>query len=149
MKRLIFSISICFLAASMQADAQDASADVKRALLDYIEGFYEGDSVKIIRSIDPAVVKYGYWRDSTGQYSGEPMSYQEMIDYAKRVKASNRPQPAGRVKEVQIFEVSDQTATGKVTAWWGSDYILLAKENNRWMIRMVLWQGPPPKLVNG
>jgi hypothetical protein len=33
-------------------------------------------------------------------------------------------------------------ASGKVTAWWGIDYILLEKINNKWMIRMVLWQGP-------
>jgi hypothetical protein len=142
MKRLISSLPMFFFTFMMPVQAQDANAEVQRALLDYIEGFYEGDSSKIIRSIDPAVVKYGYWRDSTGQYTGEPMSYREMIDYANKVKARNRPQQEGRVKMAELFEVQDQTATGKVTAWWGTDYILLAKVNNKWMIRMVIWQGP-------
>jgi predicted lipid-binding transport protein (Tim44 family) len=32
---------------------------VRRAVLDYVEGFYEGDSVKLARSIRPEVYKYG------------------------------------------------------------------------------------------
>jgi hypothetical protein len=39
-------------------------------------------------------------------------------------------------------KIQDQTASAKVTAWWGTDYILLENINDKWMIRMVLWQGP-------
>ena len=31
----------------------------------------------------------------------------------------------------------------KVTAWWGTDYLLLGKFDGRWMIRDVLWESPP------
>ena len=43
-----------------------------------------------------------------------------------------------------IFDVQDQTASAKLTAWWGTDYLLLARYDGRWMIREVLWQTPPP-----
>jgi len=34
-------------------------------------------------------------------------------------------------------------AAAKVTAWWGTDYLLLGKFDGRWMIRDVLWESPP------
>lgn len=45
-----------------------------------------------------------------------------------------------------MYDVQDQTASAKLTAWWGTDYLLLAKEKGRWMIIAVLWQSPPPRL---
>jgi hypothetical protein len=44
---------------------------------------------------------------------------------------------------VEIYDVQDQTASAKLTAWWGTDYLLLARIDGRWMIRQVLWQSPP------
>ncbi|MDX1943016.1 MAG: nuclear transport factor 2 family protein [Saprospiraceae bacterium] len=136
-------IILFFTVCSISIMAQTDQAQVQSACMDYIEGFYEGDTSKIIRSIDAAVFKYGYWKDSkSNAYSGEPMSFQEMLDYANNVKAKKSFAKADAPKKVEIYEVQDQTAAAKVTAWWGTDYILLAKLNNKWMIRSVLWQGP-------
>ena len=76
------------------ATSQDREA-VKRAVLDYVEGFYEGDSVKLARSVRPDIYKYGFWRprDSTS-YAGEQMKYPEFFDYARNVKQKNRQAPA-------------------------------------------------------
>jgi len=146
-----FLFSICLLAITSGARAQAAPratpADrdsVRRAALNYIEGFYEGDTAKLVRSLRPELSKYGFWRDSTQKYQGEPMSFQQAIDYAKRVKARNRPVPASWPKEVAIFEVLPHTAAAKVTAWWGTDYLLLGKYDGRWMISHVMWESPPP-----
>jgi hypothetical protein len=122
------------------------SIEVRLAMMDYIEGFYEGDSAKIIRSVSPEVTKYGYWKEKNATtYAGEPMTYQEMIDYAVRVAKNTKKAKIGTLEKVEIFDLQDQTASGKVTAWWGTDYILLEKVNNKWLIRMVLWQGPLKK----
>jgi hypothetical protein len=60
-------------------------------MLDYIEGFYEGDTVKLSRSVADYSVKYGYWKDDkTNKYAGEAMSHKEMMDYAVGIKAKNR-----------------------------------------------------------
>ena len=117
---------------------------VRRAVLDYVEGFYEGDTAKLARSLRPDLSKYGFYRakDST-RYVGEPMTYREAIDYAARVKARNRPAPATAPKQVVLLDVQDQTAAAKLTAWWGTDYLLLGKYNGRWMISHVVWQSPP------
>jgi len=125
------------------APSPDAEA-VARAARDYIEAFYEGDSTKIVRSISPTVVKYGYYiprGDST--YHGEGMSYAQMLDYVRRVKASGRATPASAPRDVVLLEVLDQVAAAKVVAWWGTDFLHLARVDGRWMITQVIWQSPP------
>ena len=115
---------------------------VRRAALDYVDGFYEGDTVKLVRALRPELFKYGFWRDSTGRYSGERMSFDEAIAYAKRVKARNRPVDPKWPREAAVLDMQDQTAAARVTAWWGTDYLLLGKYEGRWMIAHVMWQGP-------
>lgn len=125
------------------APTEDAVA-VTRAARDYLEGFYEGDSTKIVRSVSPSVVKYGYYiPKGASTYSGEAMTYAEMLDYVRGVKARGRPVPASAPREVSLFEVLDQTAAVKVVAWWGTDYLHLARIDGRWMITQVIWQTPP------
>src|SRR5262245_4488017 len=136
---------IATLAGVGPARAQSTDREgVRRAVLDYVEGFYEGDTMKIARSIRPEVMKYGFFvPDKATSYSGEAMSFREMIDYAKNVKARGRPTPATAPKQVDILDVADQTAAAKLTAWWGIDYLQLAKYDGKWMIVHVLWQSPP------
>jgi hypothetical protein len=71
---------------------QDNKQLVSDAVLDYVDAFYLGDTTKILRSISPHVVKYGYYRkkDAT-TYEGEPMSYREMLDYATNVGKRRTP----------------------------------------------------------
>lgn len=139
---LVFLLSFFTATLLAQNDNADQLA-VQRALLDYVEGFYEGDTAKIIRGVWPEVNKYGYWKNKdTGAYAGEPMSFQEMKNYAENVRQKGRFAKPDAPKKVEIFEVQDQTASGKVTAWWGTDYILLGKHDGAWKIVHVLWQGP-------
>ena len=128
-------------AASLSAQSPDPSGAIRQAMLDYIDGFYTGDTTLLVRSVSPSVIKYGYWQDKPdAPFVGEPMSYAEIVAKPRRPHA---PKP-GAPREVQILEAQEQVASGKVRAWWGIDYILLARENDRWMIRSVLWQGPLP-----
>jgi hypothetical protein len=140
----LLGLTITTLASPLHA--QTASPDreaVKRAVLDYVEGFYEGDSAKLARAVRPEVFKYGFWkaRDST-RYAGEQMKYPEFFDYARRVKQNNRQAPPTAAKVVDVYDVQDQTASAKLTASWGTDYLLLGKYDGKWMISSVLWQGP-------
>ena len=120
-----FSMAILGLSAlvvvPLRGQSQPAGDDrdaVRRAVLDYVEGFYEGDSVKLARSVRPDIYKYGFWRprDSTS-YAGEQMKYPEFFDYARNVKQKNRQAPATAPKVVDVFEVQNQTASAKVTAF--------------------------------
>jgi hypothetical protein len=118
---------------------------VMRATLDYLEGFYEGDTAKLVRSIRPDVHKYGFdWMAKDKRYAGEQMTWDEILGYARRFKERGRATPATAPRKVELLDVLDQTASAKVTAWWGTDYVLLAKYDGKWMITHVLWQSPTP-----
>ncbi|MGZ8539551.1 MAG: nuclear transport factor 2 family protein [Chitinophagaceae bacterium] len=133
--------------SSFLSQAQTANDEVSNAVKDYVDAFYYGDTGKIHRSISINVVKYGYYIPKAKTiYEGEPMSFKEMIDYAVGVnKRGASPNVEKFPKKIEVFDVQDQTASAKLTAWWGTDYILLAKLDGRWMITHVLWQSPPPK----
>jgi hypothetical protein len=153
----LFIGCLCLLGLAVARDAvaqrtapkpASPSADreaVQRAVLDYVEGFYEGDSTKLVRSIRPEFYKYGfYWMADSSKYVGMQMTWQAAMGYARRVKERNNPAPPTAPKVVQVFDVTDQTASAKLTAMWGIDYLLLGKYNGQWMISHVMWQSPPP-----
>lgn len=142
-----FSLLCLFTVACLYSNAQSPNDEVKNAVTDYVDAFYYGDTTKIHRSIAPDVVKYGYYRaKAKTTYDGEPMSFKEMMDYANSVRNRAIKLDAEKFpKQIDVFDVQDQTASAKLTAWWGTDYLLLAKKNDRWMITHVVWQSPPPK----
>ncbi|HEU4453844.1 MAG TPA: nuclear transport factor 2 family protein [Longimicrobium sp.] len=142
---LIALVLLLGIGVPLAAQQSDDEAAVRAAALDYIEGFYEGDSTKLVRSVWPEVRKYGYARSQAdGAYRGMAMPYPAFMAFARGVRAGRNRPAADAPKEITIFEVQDQTASAKVVAWWGTDYLLLARENGRWMITHVLWQSLPP-----
>jgi len=128
--------------ASAQSEA-DRTA-VRRAALDYVEALYEADTSLVVRSVHPALTKYGYSMRS-GTYRGAPMTYDELKQLALRWnRDARRVDPETGVKEVVVFDVLDKTASAKIVAHWGVDYMHLAKVDGQWLIRNILWQSPPP-----
>jgi len=139
----VLAVSLVSLVSpgAARAQAPGERLAVERAVLDYVEGFYEGDSTKMVRSIRPDVFKYGFSlpRDST-RYRTTQMKWEEFLSYARNVQKSRRFASASAPKEVTIFDVQDVTASAKVRAFWGTDYLLLGKFDGKWMITSVLWQ---------
>ena len=138
MKSLLTVFLLLFATASFaQTDG------IRAAVLDYVEGFYEGDTVKLKRSVASNLYKYGYWRDAkTSKYGGEQMTFREAVDYTKGVMTRKRFAKSDAPKNIVILDAEEQVAAAKLTAWWGIDYLLLAKHDGKWMIEQVLWQGP-------
>ena len=138
-------LGVLALPAVAQSFTPD-TAGVRAAVLDYLEGFYQGDTTRFVRSIRPDVFKYGYWRrQNSAGYEGGQMTWREMHESANGVREENEPLPANAPREIVLLDVLDQTAAAKLTALWGIDYLLLARENGRWMITHVLWQSPPQR----
>ena len=142
MKKITTILLCCFILFS--AKAQDSKQKIERVCLDYMEGFYEGDTSKLIGCLNPALFKFGYWQDKkTGNYAPDGnMTWRQAVDYAKRVYEKKNFAKANAPKKVEVLDIMNTIAAAKVTAWWGVDYILLAKQNDKWMIDQVLWEGP-------
>ncbi|MGD9589090.1 MAG: nuclear transport factor 2 family protein [Pyrinomonadaceae bacterium] len=137
----IFLFVIIFTVAGF-GQADDRAA-VKQAALDYIESVYNVNPSQAERSVHPELVKRGFFvkRGEAG-YSPHAMTFTEFVELAKTYNARGSI-PKDAPKEVVVFDVSDQTASVKVTAIWGIDYMHLAKYDGKWKIINILWQSPP------
>lgn len=134
---------LLFVLFTIGAKAQSAEQSaIERACLNYIEGFYEGDTAKLIQCLSPALHKYGYYKTKNDVYVGDQMTYAQALDYAKNVLAKKTFAKPDAPKTVVVLDVQEYVACAKVVAWWGMDYMLLSKKNGQWMIEQVLWQGP-------
>jgi hypothetical protein len=54
-------------------------------------------------------------------------------------------QGADLTYEVEVLDALDVTASAKLSAKWGVDYMHLVKSEGRWKILQILWQSHPPK----
>jgi len=136
----VIILAFCFAA---QAQETDDEKEVRRAALDYIESIYNVDPSLAERSVHPELVKRGFFiKRGETDYSPHTMTYEQLVDLAKNYN-KNGQIPKDAPKEVVVFDVADQTASAKVTAVWGIDYLHLAKYDGKWKIINILWQTPP------
>lgn len=122
------------------AERQQDKAAVRRAALDYVMALYESDASRVERSVDRSLTKFGYYHTGDA-YHGTAMTYTELHELAKTYNdGHSRFDPDTTAHEVVVFEVMDKTASARITAHWGVDYMHLAKVDGRWRIRNILWQ---------
>ena len=143
MKTLLCAVVALLGGASVLRPDPDREA-VEQAVFDYVDALYQVDSTRIERSVHPDLAKRGFVRNEDGTYRELQMTYDELAALAARWNAGGRVDPATAPREVVVLDVLDQTATAKLTAAWGVDYLHLARYGGRWQIVNVLWQVPPP-----
>ena len=146
----IFLVVVVLLAglSSMEARNQTTSDKeaVRQAVLDYVEGIYTTDPARVERSVHPNLAKLGFYRPpaDSAYRPGATMTLARLLEVAKNFNKDGKL-PKNAPKEVVIYEVMDQTATAKLVADWGIDYMHLGKFDGKWQIINVLWQSHPPK----
>jgi len=127
------------------AQQQKDRESVRAAVLDYVEAIYQVEPERIERSVSPTLRKVGYWyNNGSTVYSESEMSYDQLMELAASWNASGRV-PHDSRKDIEIYDVLDQTATAKLTATWGIDYMHLAKVDDTWKIMNIVWQRHPPE----
>jgi hypothetical protein len=149
--RTLLKYSVLLLAgATLTAAAhrnQETGADrraVELAVEDYVDALYLVDPSRIDRSVHPDLTKLGFHRrNSEAPFEEMVMSFQELRDLSAGWNASGAVNPETAPREITVLDVSDQTASAKLVADWGVDYLHLARYDGRWKIIQVLWQSPP------
>ena len=144
MKKLLILFLLAFaLSFSANAQTNEDKEAVRQAALDYIESIYEVNPAKAERSVHPDLAKRGFFLKQGGTaYTPLTMTFTQLVELAKSYNKNGRV-PKDAPKEVVIYEVLDQTASAKVIASWGIDYLHLAKYDGKWKIINVLWQSLP------
>jgi len=143
----VFTVSAFAAAAGALVSGPGSSKEdvkaVERAVLDYCEAFYEMKPELLERSVDPELNKFGFHRPSPAEdYRKIPMTYDQLVTLAA---TWNQDGKFGKdaPKEVKVFDVLDKTASAKLVAGWGIDYMHLVKYDGTWKVVQVIWQSHP------
>jgi hypothetical protein len=134
--------AVAVLAGEGRRVASDRAA-IESAVRDYVDAIYDVDPSKIERSVHPDMVKRGFFHGSHGQYGEHVMNYEELLLLAAEWNAEGQTDVTAAPREVRILDVLDQTATARLEAYWGVDYMHLARYEGKWKIVQVLWQAYP------
>lgn len=141
MKKLLYSICLIFLSNIAFGQTAKDSLLIKQTSLNYIEGFYTNDFIRVEKAIHPELAKRIVIKDTLGYSMLKNMGASELLyntrKFQKNPKQSNEPFKA----TIAILDISQNIATIKVTQNKMNflDYLHLAKINNEWKIINVLW----------
>jgi hypothetical protein len=143
MPALILSLLLAATPAPAPPAPKDDTAAIKTAVLDYIEGWYEGDGDRMERSLHPELAKRLVKTDpKEGTSTLEPMGALTLVQATRKGWGKATP-VARRQKDVTILDVFEGAATVKLVATDWIDYLHLARWNGEWKIVNVLWEWKP------
>lgn len=161
MNRVIFLVLIVMICInpllSQEKTEEDAAleaekAAVQQATVDYLNGWFSGDSEQIERALHPDLIKRGVMTErKTGRNILSFASKSTMVEYTR---AGYGKAVAKDIKDiyVQILDVFQNVACVKVVAPQFMDYLQLAKCDGKWQIVNILWianpNAPPPSSLS-
>ena len=142
---LVFFLISCFMSfGSAQGHTLKSDRDlVFAAVEDYVLGLYEVSPERIARSVDSTLHKIGYYEYGGESYDHVPMTYNELYDLAGTWNSKGDQANDESIKEIIIYDVHDKTASAKLIAKWGIDFMHLSKVDGQWKIMNIMWQSPP------
>jgi hypothetical protein len=143
---LVFAFS---LAAQEKTDLEKEKAAVKAAVLNYIEGWYEGNVDRMNKALHPELLKRTPRAfPPTGGQIVSSLSKTNMLEYTKAGFGKKFPKDKLKLS-VTVLDVYKHVATAKSVSPEFIDFLHLVKVNGEWKILNVLWEStkppPPPK----
>jgi len=120
----------------------DESA-VRQASLDYIEGWYAGDVVRMTRALHPELAKRRVFTDpKSGRSVLEQMGAMTLVQKTQKAYGAETPKEQQK-KDVAVLDICRDAASVRIDAAGWIDYMHLAKWNGEWKIVNVLWESEP------
>jgi hypothetical protein len=113
-----------------------AEAAVVNAVLDYFEGWFDGDAGRMERALHPGLAKRSLQKD--GRTLDETTA-EWMIDATARGLGGERD-PGDRRIEVEVEDVYDTIANVTVRSAVYREYVQLVRTPEGWKIVNTLWE---------
>ncbi len=120
--------------SSLEADKEA----IRKTALDYIEGWYEGNSERMERALHPELAKR-IVRTKEGASQINQIGAMTLVQQTRCGGGKNTPKERQQ-KDVSVLDVFENAASVKIVASDWIDYLHLARWNGRWMIVNVLWE---------
>lgn len=112
----------------------DDNEKIKQTALNYIEGWYEGNSDRMKKALYPKLAK----RRITSLEEAWEVDTKWMISATEEGKGKVVNITSAK-REVEILDIQNKLASVKVISEKFIDYLHLTKIDDKWMIVNVLW----------
>jgi hypothetical protein len=132
---LLLSCIVTPIAAQTEAD----SVTIHEVVLDYVDGWWTGDAVRMERALHPDLVKRNVFRHrDTGRSMMNSTSRYELVEHTRAGGGSENPELKGSV-EIRILAIAGEIANVYAASDRYVDYLHLVRWNGSWVIVNVLW----------
>jgi hypothetical protein len=117
----------------------DDEAAIVHAALDYFEGWFGGDAVRVERALHPELAKRSIGQLSSDAERLETITRQQMLD-ATASGEGRRRDPGDRRIEVDVEHIHGKIASVTVRSAVYVEYLQLVRTRDAWRIVNALWQ---------
>jgi hypothetical protein len=123
-------------------DPQAERAAIERTVLDYFEGWFGGDPVRMERALHPELVKRSLERTPLGRETLRTINAEWMVEAAARGLGRDEDPGDLRIK-VEVEDVLGELANVTVRSAVYTEYLHLARTSDGWKIVNDVWQQTP------
>ena len=107
-------------------------------VMDYFEGWFDGDALRMERALHPDLVKRGVRTIAgNGQISG-PSTTAQMINWTREGEGKAE-RPADLAIKIQVDDIYEHIATATVYSAVYTEYVQLVRMANGWRIVSALY----------
>ncbi len=142
---LLFVAFLLFTFSVSAQSSQDTTA-IKKATLDYIEGYFYKDAKRMEKALHPELVKRSIQKAKDGTEFTLNLSASYMIMRTATNNNRHAANPEKPIKStIEIYDIVGNAATVKVSTnqYRFIDYLHVGKFNNEWKIINVFWANLP------
>ena len=118
--------------------ADDAEA-IRACLLDYFEGWFDGDATRMDRALHPVLAKHGFRVDKTRSEVPDVTTKDEMAELTRQAVGRQRDL-SDRAINIDVLAISGDIASAIVHSAVYVELALLARTRDGWRITGTLWR---------
>lgn len=130
-----------------EAAAQSDAEGIKKAALDYAEGWYEGNAERMERCLHPdlakRIMRTVLHKDGITRFNSLDHMGALALVQATRTGYGKRTPKEEQQKDVIILDKFENAASVKLVMHGWIDYLHMARFQGRWVIVNVLWEMKP------
>ena len=114
-------------------------AAIRTCLLDYFDGWFDGNAERMDRALHPGLAKHALNQDATRSGTLDVTTKDEMVEATSRGQGKQRDTPDRGIR-IDILGVSGDIACASVHSTVYVEYTLLARTGDGWRITGTLWR---------
>ena len=135
---IILFVCLTQMVVKAQTLAQDSLA-IRETVLNYIEGWEDGDTIRMTKALHTKLAKRGIVPSQNGNVTDLlRANYTEMVNWTASRK--NLPKENSGEIVIKIYEIGKNIADVKCVSKDYIDFLHLARIDNQWKILNVIWE---------